>query len=481
MGDATRYIEATRSLLHGHMLLIRGPDGAKPMALWPPGYPVLGGLLALTGLPAQEALLLLTRVSLAACVPAAVWALTPAIGARFALLAGILCVTGPGLLPNANLASTDAVFCCVSVLAAGCLIRGRFLLLGFLIALGLCIRNAGVALAVTAAVVIVLDERPSCTTLARLVRVGIGAAPPTIALMAWNLIALGSLRPYAMPPSTLGLLRNIADLSASVMYDFVPMFRLAHLVPWLIPVGAILLIALAASGVALTRAASGSATRRLMLFASFYVVIGFVMTVYARSRYEWAEPIWARHTSPYDWLLLPVVMAVALGARPNAVKALVVAGLVVLGLRGADMANRLRLLQAQSGAVERMVETGRVEPADSVVQLRQMYRAYERVEGLGPLVRGARCVVVTNLYDLIQVAYDVPAVGLVPLGGAPIVFVEAALPPGSLISGAVTPEADLPSGLVPVTVAGLPAGLRVRSNAPEVCLPKPARTASPRY
>jgi glycosyltransferase involved in cell wall biosynthesis len=193
MGDAAKYIEATRSFLRGELLLIRSADGAWPISLWPPGYPVVGAAVSWFGLPPPQALLLVTRLSVAACVPALTWALLTNLRPTLAVLAAVLGVMAPGLVSNANLASSDAVFCLMAVLATGCMARERWLLAGMFISLGFCLRNAAFALGAAAAVAAVLEDGQTCRSrLRRLLLLTAGAAPGMISLSLWNLLALGT-------------------------------------------------------------------------------------------------------------------------------------------------------------------------------------------------------------------------------------------------------------------------------------------------
>jgi hypothetical protein len=485
MGDAAQYIEATRSLLRGEPLLLRTPQGTVPMALWPPGYPVLGALVALSGLPANDALLLVTRLSLAACVPALVWATGRVISPWMSLLAGILCMTAPGLLSNANLASTDAVFCLVSILAAGCVVQGRYLTLGILISLGMGLRNAAVALALAATLVAVADHPLSRSTIGRLGRMAVGGTPLFAVLMGWNVLGLGSLRPYVMPPSTSGIWRNLEDLGSALISDILPVYHLAHAIFWLVPLLLISLFSLCTCGYGIFRASDGSALRRFLLFAGSYVAIGLAMTVYARTRYEWGEPIWERHVAQYDWLIMPAVMALIVpgmkSMRHWAIAAVATLAILVVTVRFLEVSDKLVFYQRTAGEVSRIVETGDVKNVDPHIQLRQIYKAYENTPALTAFLHTVSpgCPIVSNLHDLIVAAYDLPTPDMPKAGlvKTPSVFFNAILPPGTvpatlLASDMISSDTTLPGDLALIAVPKLPLSLRVRSNAPDTCLPK---------
>ena len=158
MGDAAKYVQATRSLLHGHPLLLHTYEGSAPIRLWPPGYPVLAALAAQSGIDAARAALLVTQVALALIPISCFWALTPAYGLTTALCTSVICLTAPGLLPESNIAMSDSVFLLLAILTLGCVIRGRFLLAGLLAGAALCVHNSAIALILASCIAAAADD-----------------------------------------------------------------------------------------------------------------------------------------------------------------------------------------------------------------------------------------------------------------------------------------------------------------------------------
>ncbi|MBS0644060.1 MAG: hypothetical protein JSS43_29710 [Proteobacteria bacterium] len=485
MGDAARYIEAARSLLRGEPLLISGPDGPKPMSLWPPGYPVLGSAVAMAGLPVHEALLLVTQASVAACVPALTWALLEVLPGRAAVLLGIFGALGSGLVSNANLASADAVFCLTAMLAAGCVIRRRWVLAGLFVSIGFCLRNAAVALAGATAIVALLEQPfRFAAILHRLRQFALGAAPGLAALLLWNRLALGSLSPYVMPPSTRSLWTNLGDLGAAFNFELLPVYALSRSIPYGLSLGAAAAFCGGVVVLGLTRRDLPAQARRLMLFAGIYLALGFMMLVHARSRYEWGEIIWERHVAQYDWVILPALMASCLALHDRWRKRLLIAGMFLaicgIAIRTADIANRFAFYAHTAPEVSRIITTGDVKGADPRLQLRQFFQAWERTPELANVVAqlNSACGLVTPIYDLLLAVYDVRSVPSERLQEtAPVVLLDPATPPAIVSADWAKALPGSNGALQLVPLPNLPAGIHVYSNAPGLCFRKPARPA----
>lgn len=475
MGDAARYIEAARSFLRGEALLQHWPAGTAPMRLWPPGYPIIGGLVALAGLPVEDALLFTTRISLALALPAAVWALRPSLGLWLALQTGILLVTAPGLISDANIAGSDAVFVVFVVLTLGCLARQKYLMVGLMAGLALCVRNSGLGLGSAVCLTIVLTERGTREVAERLARVALGGAMPLLGLVVWNALVVGSLTPYAMEPSTRGLVANLTDLSAAQLFDFVPYFVLRQYIPWYIPVGSTVVCIVGVLCTSHTMSRTEGELRRTFTFAAVYIALGLTMTVVARTRYEWGGNIDARYSSQYDWLLPLVVFGIIsvrypsyIGKFRTAYCAVIIS---ILILRMVEAADKLMFYQRTAARVDHIVATGNADQADSHLELRQMFSAYDKMGRLDLLFGKIKssCLVVSNLDDLLLARYDIAAWERPPehASSRPMVLIIATLPTNAVGSRLVSPDND---GFVRVHVAGLAPGIRVYSNAPDICI-----------
>jgi hypothetical protein len=477
MGDAASYIEAARSFLRGEPLLLPVYSGKTPMYLWPPGLPVLGGIVSLFGLPAQDALLWVTRGALAMCLPAAYWALAPALGTWPAVLTGILCITAPGLLSDANQVSSDAVFALLCLLALGSLMRERLVATGLMVGLALCVRNSALALGCAIFITTLLDNSGLRDLLARLTRLVLGGTVPVVSLLLWNVLALGTLSPYSMPPSTRGLVTNLWDMSNALMFDFVPFHSASHLLPWYVSIGIISICCIGVISIGVLRSLPDRNLRRLCVFAGTYILLGLTMTVVARTRYEWCGDsciISVRHASQYDWLMLPIAVIILATLCPVSRGWTIVTystiTLVIMALRTAEAADRLLFYQRTAANVASIVETGRIPASGPQPQLRQMFLAYEQIGQLDSIAReiSPDCRIFSNLYDLLVARYGVAAFQMprsLPMD-RPAVAVIAAVPAGT------APAFSLDESLLPADIRNLPASLHLYSNAPSTCVRK---------
>ena len=428
MGDAAKYVQATRSLLHGHPLLLHTYEGSAPIRLWPPGYPVLAALAAQSGIDAARAALLVTQVALALIPISCFWALTPAYGLTTALCTSVICLTAPGLLPESNIAMSDSVFLLLAILTLGCVIRGRFLLAGLLAGAALCVHNSAIALILASCIAAAADDLNLQKAGASLLRIAQGALLPIAVLAAWNYWALGTFTPYSMPPSTSGIWQNLHDMSTAITFDMIPFWQASRATPWIVvlPIcGG--LSAFIITG-ALFGAPPGSLQRRAGITLGTYFCLGISMIIYARTRYQWGSgsgiPIGIRNASYYDWLLVPA-LAVTLcfadslihrqdqSARsairlPPIVILCAVVG-IVMGLRFYNTIGSLHALEQTAPYLERIVVTGEGKPPPQL-QTRQIYLAYSKIKPLGQFVQTVSpdCRLVSNLYDMLVALYDVP-------------------------------------------------------------------------
>lgn len=367
VGDSASFIEAARSLLSGKPLLISVPFGyqneTQIFRLWPPGYPVLIAVVASAGIDAAEASLWLTRLFVALLPLAVYWAIHRAVPRSVAIAGALISGSALGILRDANFVTADAPFAVIVALSLGSLLRSldendsarsfRLLILtGILTALAITIRNSGIALALaegaTLASLWITKEASFVRTLRRGVGLAIGAGLGLVPLLTWNLVVLGQLRPYGMPPSTVGVAQNVSDLMNALVYDLLPVMLLrGQAAPIL---ATLLVVSASVIGLIAVRrlraqlrvgeaAGELSEFRRRAAFLTFsvsYSLISATMLVAARSRYEWGELISERHVAQFDWLLVTSVLTAITGlipARRAATAALVAVVASTIALR----------------------------------------------------------------------------------------------------------------------------------------------------
>ncbi len=477
VGDSSSYIEAARSLLRGEPLLHRIGFGAPtPIYLWPPGYPMIVALAAATGLGVLSAAMLVTAGGVAAVVPAAYWAMQPVLGRLGAFAVAVLCLTAPGIILFAYTFGTEPVFLCVAILAIGCMARGWFFASGVVLGLSLLLRNSGLALVPALGMAVLLDARSLKQAWANAWRAAAGFAGPLAVLLAFNVLVVGTVLPYVMPPSTRQLELILDDMGESLAFGMIPSTTLADVLPWIVPLGGSVLVCLAALVVMSLRPDLPVALRRGLGAMAAYTLAGIAITVLGRLRYEWGAEITVRHAAQYNWAILTAAAVVAILVLPRWKRpvrlAITVVAVLLIGLRTTDRVARFDLLQKTDPLVDAAIDAGAMpdHPLARHMLLRQFFRHYEAREDLHALARFAvgNCRVVSTVFEVLITQYDIPAtqprIGLPAEGG--VLLIDAMLP-GT--------EADVPGGLPPafrrVLANTLPPAIKVYTNDSGRCLP----------
>ena len=361
----------------------------------------------------------------------------------------------------------------VAVLALGALIRDRLCLCMFLACFGMLLRNSAIALVATVTVTVLLDSSGTRIAARRGLLLVAGGLMPLLALVWWNLWVLGTFTPYHMSPSRLGFWTNARAMGRAIAFDLAPITSLADALPSLAIYAVCLILAIGLIIDAMSRYPGPSSSRRARLSLALYFCLGTTMTVIARTRYEWGEIIWARHAAQYDWLLLPLAMFSIGWARvvdPRRITLLLCTATVAfLGIRAEDIGSRLITVSHARPAIARTVQTGVVEQG-TYAQLRQMFRAYQNVEGLN-FVKTASdngCVILSNIADLLVAQYDVTAADINSLniahtGSAHVVLIATLYDP----AGAMPSP---PANMAELTIDRLPGSIKVFSDQPDACL-----------
>jgi hypothetical protein len=416
--DAASYVTAARNLRLGNGLVFPTLAGDNPdlqtISLWPPGYPFLIYVFSfLCGTPTAAALLL-SRLSLALVPIAAFWLVRPYCTPGRALVLSLLFWTPLGLMPSAYYAGSDAPFFLLALLSTAALLRGmdardpRLLALAGMIAgASLLIRNAGLSLLAAQAAVLTIAGLTQWREIRLQFRLaaswGLAAALPVCGLLAWNKVKFGTLSPYTLPPSTLGLAENAGAAMDAYVFDSFPHSAGRLFAPRAALVSTLLFAALISLLFiwACLRYRQNKPLSRFTQLAVIYTGLGTIMVVMARTRYQWGEPISTRHIAQYDSFLISATLLWLAPFRPGSARMLGVAvGCIVLGIigwRGWYFASRYEKLIA-------VPEQRSLQFVQTVENLQNLYLYYERLPEVRALSRNIspQCYIATNLYPLMN-------------------------------------------------------------------------------
>lgn len=369
--DTSYYLEAARNFLAGKGLVVStGLDksalGTEPLSLWPPGYPMMVAFGSkLLGVDPMWLAPKIVWLSWALLPTALLFTLRPALNSWHAHIVSALVMISPGAVGNAWQAMTDVPFLFLTVLAFGTLFRGTdsatrpslLVLAGILFALAYSVRNVGLAsfAAIFGAytVLVLLKRLSPRAALLRMAWLAAGASLIVVPLLVRNITVFGTLQPYDMPPSQVGLIANIRYFAAAWLNDIFVVRGLLHVVlrnnAILVALGGGALILVYLTRTRLARVWSGLPPHTKEMFAVLvaYGLAGATVVIVARSRYEWGETIGFRHVLQYDWILFGAcaVLLERWGKMPRGVPTVVLTAVIALvGLRvvyvGQDLAMR---------------------------------------------------------------------------------------------------------------------------------------------
>lgn len=358
--DTSYFLEAARNFLSGHGLVVSAElaDWARatvPLSLWPPGYPItiaIGAkLLGVDPLWLAPKIVWLSWTLLPAAL---LFVLRPVLSSRSVHVISVIVMLSPGVIGNGWQAMTDVPFLLLTLISFGLFFRGTetgarplvLLMSGLFCALAYSYRNVGlasfIAIGGTYVLLVLLRLVSFRAAFSRLTWWAAGASLIVIPLLARNLTVFGSLQPYAMPPSQVGVGKNIRDYAASTLSDIfavrVYMYQAIENNAICLALAFAILLLAWVTRKNLVRVWSdlpASAQERFAILLA-YVVAGISVVIVARSTYEWGEFIGTRHVLQYDWVLF-AFSAVLFERWGNlsrgAVAAVVGAVILVVGLR----------------------------------------------------------------------------------------------------------------------------------------------------
>lgn len=431
--DSAAYVEAARHVLAGDGLVTSAGLGdaaaTAPLALFPPGFPLLvAAVSALCGTPPELAAVAISWISWALIPVALLFALAPVLDRRAVQLLAVLVVASPGLAEVGWLALSDTAFLLAVTGSFGFLLRAShapprlapaaMLTAGLLCGVAYLLRNSGTALFAATifafAVLVAARAIAARSALIRLAWWAAGAATVLLPLWARNLAVFGTLQPYRMPPSDLGLIENIRSYLQAMLLDLSGAEAIGMLAWDGARLVTLAMLGLAAAWVARPRlrrawARSGEAERLAFVLLGAYAAAGGCMVILARTLYQWGEPINLRHVIQYDWTLLALAAMTLAALRSRPLVILALASTVLLaGARWAHNDARLDKERATYAAVTEEADPVQAlarQPNRGVMFTNKMRLVVARNRPLMDEIAAlpASTVVVSNLHDVLRI------------------------------------------------------------------------------
>ena len=315
--DSACYIEQARTLMNRGVFESGLYGTEKPSAtfvpdpLFPPGYPILIALISLLLPVPPEVIALFLSLAALALIPACmVFAFRHIVGAKSALIIGLLVVLTPAIIRWGNVASTDilsvllVIFCMGLVLKAGDRLMAWFVA-GLLVGFAYLLRNANLAFVfslcgfIAWAIVFDAENRRKKIIIACVWLLSFSAV--VVPWMIRNLIVFGKIQPYSMPPSSVGFLENShafieAQLNVLLLLTDLDTFLARNALG---VIGLIIISGLLVWQVLKTWKFWQKIEKQAFIIAALYCLLGAAIVIIARTKYQWGELISERHTLAY--------------------------------------------------------------------------------------------------------------------------------------------------------------------------------------
>ncbi len=356
--DSASYIEQARSHFEKGSALERSysMDGGdkEPSKLFPIGFPATLALFEFVGVDASKASIAVNWLSSSLLPILFFLSFRGALGESYAAIVAALSVFSPGIVTYSGMGATDIFSLAFTACSIALVINttsGRHLAAaGIFAGIAYSIRNAHLALLLSSGLYFfslsILDKKNQHATAVHASIFLSGALLILLPVLARNLILFGSLNPYQMEPSTIGLAVNIRTFIQEFLYDITANRHFARALAWSFTG----LISLGVSSLFLGWTAVSSWTRldskqkNLLLFGSIYSLVGACIVITARTRYQWGEPINVRHTLQYAPYFLAasfvlVSLRTKIAPRPTVRYLLMLAVAAITVLHGAYAIN----------------------------------------------------------------------------------------------------------------------------------------------
>ncbi len=324
--DGICYLDVARNFLAGRGL-VHAPWGAYPvdrdlipLSVFPPGFPLLIAAVSALGLPPESVILAVPRICWAVLPFALAWSVRPVASNSVAMATGLLAGIAPAVVMFGYRPMTDVPFLLTVAVSLGCLIRyvahasrgiALLVLSGLFAGIAYSLRNVGIALllAVPAAIFFRgLDTRHGWSrTLIEIAAWVAGTLPILLGLWYRNAVEFGRLVVYGMaeiPMNAATVIHNARDFLWDFLHELTGVRLIAQLAwdaKW-----AVICLAPAASlllfGIAKHWRRQSSAQRFVLVLLAAYCLLGAVVVIYAKSRYNTSD--FLRYSTQYTWAVV---------------------------------------------------------------------------------------------------------------------------------------------------------------------------------
>ena len=401
--DSPSYIEQARSILAGNGFE-SSPEGdalddidvsQRPSKWFPPGYPlVIAAGSTVSGARVEIVAPWISRIALLVLPLAVFLTFRPVIGVYGAVCLGMLGGLSPGVIRWGNYALSDLFSLTLVVTSFGLTLaawshnhvnRALFLALGggLLAGFAYLTRNANMALLLAVPLAMGVwffasppTERATAWRLS--LSWALGASIIVLPWLARNVMVFGTIQPYEMSPSTVGAWTNLRIFIEAQISDMLGSHELGRLVAWSVP-GLVTLLVVAIVTVHLSCkqwATFQSRERQAFVLSLIYAVLGAIIVIAARTKYEWGDSISIRNTMQYSlFFLLPaaILLRHLLGSKKVLITLTLTIMVALTTLRLLSIADAVNPTieeskQVSCGQADRRIGTSRNRPLRSRAQ-----------------------------------------------------------------------------------------------------------------
>lgn len=372
--DSAAYLEAAQSLVRGDGLkhrVVAGfePEIWEPMALWPPGYPMLIAAAHLLGAPLPEAGVIVAIASAAVFVILLGWIALRFFPPRIAVLVVAVTAAMPAFLRFTINCLSEAPYMACAAAALACAIAwsdrrdqagGLLFAAGVLAAAAWAVRNVGLALmppmGIFIAAICIRRNRPLLPSLSIWTA---GIALIVGPVLARNIGTFGELNPYELPPSDLSVGHNLEQTVKVLVHDLTALTKRAIAA---VAVAVLAVSALAGRRFRLSALRKSAPVHPAIWLLGAYGIASVVLVVAARSQYKWGEPIYSRYLVPVYWIAWICLAQIGLkvlnglvwkSRRQSTLVALALGAVLVLQVRAE--VRELRTARQQLGSLEALI------------------------------------------------------------------------------------------------------------------------------